>query len=203
VNKGNEFMSHVTQDRRLFSTPDAGSVSGLTGWSLTAFNGFNHTHGEDPVSDQYQTLPSVGNYGGASGLLTLSFAGARATASDNGGVFGGITTATSTTGTTITHSHLLEPGIFETSLPARVGLWIDNGGGALVDVSPSLGGPWTASMAQSVDITGIVEQSAGKTVRFEVRPVIVAGNPTGLCEVELSGFGVVEMSQVGSEILAG
>jgi hypothetical protein len=130
------------------------------------------------------------------GVNTLVFA-------DNGGSFVGVTTQATTSGTTATHSHTLLPGIFETSLPMRVGLYIDGGDGILVDRSPELGGPWTATLPASVDISRFLGATrAGQTVRFQVVALTGAGNPTGLGRAELTGVGVLEMSSATATFFA-
>jgi hypothetical protein len=170
---------------------------------LNAQGGGGHTHGEDPASDTYQTPPSVSGYPGASGLGTGTFSASTSTAADNGGQVVGVTTQATTEGVTATHSHNLLPGIFETSLPMRVGLLIDAGDGTLVDRSAELGGPWTATMSASVDISKyLVATKAGQTVRFQAFALTSAGNPTGLGRAETAGVGVLEMSSASATFFA-
>jgi hypothetical protein len=191
----------MNSDMTLFSTPSSGSVAGVTHTAMPNFTGANHTHGEQPPA--WTTNPTVQTGGGVGGLGTGNFGASTATAADNGGQVVGVTTQATTSGTTATHSHTLLPGIFETNLPMRVGLYIDSGDGNLVDRSPELGGPWTATMRASVDISKyLVATTAGQTVRFQVVALTSSGNPTGLGRAELAGVGVLEMSSASATFFA-
>jgi hypothetical protein len=195
----------LTVDYRQFQlAPGQGDTTwpAITHASMPNFTGANHTHGEQPASDTYQTLPSVAQYPGAASA-TGFFGTTTAVLADNGGQVIGVTTQATSEGVTATHSHNLLPGIFETNLPMRVGLYIDSGDGTLVDRSPELGGPWTATMSASVDISKyLVATKAGQVVRFQVVALTSTGNPTGLGRAEVAGVGVLEMSSASATFFA-
>jgi hypothetical protein len=104
------------------------------------------------------------------------------------------------------HTHTLDPGIYETSFSyVRVLLEI-NAQDSLgwQDLGAGIGWDGTTSMTNSLDITRYVEQASGKVVMFRLTGLsdaTGAQNPTGLTEVEMSGFGVLELSGVGSQVL--
>jgi hypothetical protein len=170
----------------------------------------NHAHadtigvgGGGTVNNLGTTNKGLGSGATPIGFDTSPYGTNTAVLADNGGAVVGVTTQATTSGTTATHSHNLLPGIFETNLPMRVGLYIDSGDGNLVDRSPELGGPWTATMTASVDISQyLVATKAGQVVRFQVVALTDANNPTGLGRAEVSGVGVLEMSSASSTFFA-
>jgi hypothetical protein len=102
------------------------------------------------------------------------------------------------------HTHALDVGIFETNLQVAVRVDMQIGGGAAVTLtaqSDALGHNLTGSMQSSVDITPYLDSAPGQMVTFTLTGLPASGNPDGLTEVELSGFGVIEMSGVGSQVL--
>jgi len=102
------------------------------------------------------------------------------------------------------HTHALDVGIFETNLQVAVRVDMQIGGAPgviLTAQSDALGQNLTSSMQSSVDITPYLDSAPGQMVTFNLWGVPAAGNPDGLTEVELSGFGVIEMSGVGSQVL--
>jgi hypothetical protein len=99
------------------------------------------------------------------------------------------------------HHHTFKVGIYEDSFPWRVRFECDPGDGTTIDLGNRLGWNGTQSMSASLDFTSVVENSGGKVVTFTITGVGIAGNNDGLAEVEMSGFGVVELSAVGSQVL--
>jgi hypothetical protein len=186
--------------------------------------GLNHTHGENPASDTYQTPPSVNNYGGQAGLFTQGFGASTATAYDNGGQLIGMTTTQqlvthATDGGQLSgaHTHDLSPDVVETSLGGYVQVWINSGDGVFVDRSPELGGPWNG---RDVDIKGNVFidsngvqvsgtgmerflQAPGKSVGIRIVAVNGGSNITGICNVQVSGTWEFDKYAINSTIFAG
>jgi hypothetical protein len=207
-----------------------GDPSGSTTWPamthaiMPSFTGAHHTHGEEPASDVYQTNPSVGTYPGATGLGTEWFSASTATASDNGGFLIGMTTTQqlvthATDGGQLSgaHTHDLSPDVVETSLGGYVQVWINSGDGVFVDRSPELGGPWNG---RDVDIRGNVFidsngaqvsgtgmerflQAPGKSVGIRIVAINSSGNPTGICNVQVSGTWDFDKYAINSTIFAG
>src|SRR5215471_2645605 len=102
------------------------------------------------------------------------------------------------TGEESDHHHAFVTGIFEEPFTPNVNITLNNGKG-LTHLWSFPG--WVLG---STEFTQYVEDSVGVTITFELRGVgDDSNNKDGLCEVSLSGFAVVELLGVGSQVLQG